>query len=97
MAGKKNTNKDNTEISNENKAILNRISRIIGQLGGVKKMIEEGRDCSDILVQMMAVSSSVKSTQRAIFEQNFVKNIAQRIENGDQDVYDELFNLLKRI
>ena len=85
------------EISAENKAIINRINRIVGQLGGVKKMIEDNRDCSDVLIQMMAVSSSVKSTQRAIFEQNFKKNIAKRVEKGDEKAYDELFNLLKRI
>ena len=38
------------------KAVLNRISRSAGHLGGIKKMIEDGRDCKDILIQLYGVS-----------------------------------------
>lgn len=93
----KDTKLTNQEISIEKKAIINRINRIVGQLGGVKKMIEDDRACSDILIQMMAVSSSVKSTQRAIFENNFKNKLAKRVEKGDEKAYEELCNLLKRI
>lgn len=85
------------ELSAEKKALINRLSRIVGQINGVKKMISEDRPCSDILIQMMAISSSVKSTQRSLFENNFGANLAKRIENGDKEATKELFELLKRI
>ena len=85
------------ELSSEKKALLNRLSRIVGQINGVKKMIEDDRPCADILIQMMAISSSVKSTQRSLFENNFEANLVQKIEGGDQEAIKELFELLKRI
>ena len=85
------------ELSAEKKALVNRLNRIVGQINGVKKMIEEDRPCADVLIQMMAISSSVKSTQRSLFENNFVSNLSARIENGDNRAVEELFELLKRI
>ncbi|MBQ8468334.1 MAG: metal-sensitive transcriptional regulator [Clostridia bacterium] len=94
------TKKNQTKIAEttpEKKAMLNRLSRIVGQINGVKKMIEEDRDCGDVLIQMMAISSSIKSTQRSIFENNFSNDLVERIKNGDKSAVDELSELLKRI
>ena len=85
------------ELSPEKKATINRLSRIVGQINGVKKMIEDDRDCGDILIQMMAISSSIKSTQRSIFENNFSNELAGRIKSGDKSAIEELSELLKRI
>ena len=41
------------------KAVLNRMSRAIGHMNAVKKMIEEGRDCSDVLIQLSAIKSEI--------------------------------------
>lgn len=83
------------EISPERKAIIHRISRIVGQLNGVKKMIEENRSCGDILIQLMAVSSSLKSSQRSIFEQYFKDEYVKDINNPE--TLHEVFEMLKRI
>lgn len=85
------------ELTSEKKTLINRLSRIVGQINGVKKMIAEDRPCADILIQMMAISSSVKSTQRSLFENNFESNLLERIESGDKEATAELFELLKRI
>jgi DNA-binding FrmR family transcriptional regulator len=49
---------------------LNRLNRIVGQLGGVGKMIEEGRYCPDILVQTQAIRSAVKALEVSILDQH---------------------------
>ena len=46
------------------KAVLNRLSRAIGHLQSVKRMVEEGRDCSEVLVQIAAVRSAIDNTGR---------------------------------
>ena len=42
------------------KAVLNRLSRAIGHMESVKRMVEEGRDCSEVLVQLSAVKAAIK-------------------------------------
>lgn len=85
------------QFSENKKSLVNRLNRIIGQINGVKKMIEEDRPCEQIFIQMMAISSSIKSTQRSLFENNFETNLLSRIESGDKAAVDELYELLKRI
>ena len=52
----------------QTKAVLNRMSRLIGHLESIKKMIEEGRDCSDVLVQLSAVSSALNGVGKVILK-----------------------------
>ncbi len=51
------------------KQIINRLKTIQGHLGGVIQMIEENKECHDILVQMKAISSGVSKAQGLIFEE----------------------------
>ena len=95
MANTKKTLKADNNASQDAKTIINRLSRINGQINGVKKMLEEGRDCGDVLIQMMAISSSIKSTQRSIFEHYFQKEYIENIHN--EKTLEEIFELLKRI
>ena len=50
------------------KAVLNRLSRAIGHLESVKRMVEEGRDCTEVLVQLAAVRSALNSTAKVILK-----------------------------
>ena len=44
------------------KAVLNRLSRAIGHLESIRRMVEDGRDCSEVLVQLSAVKSAINNT-----------------------------------
>ena len=88
---------NSSKISKEKRAIINRLSRIDGQINGVKKMIEEDRDYGDILIQMMAISSSVKSAQRTIYEQYFAEMTQNNTKKLDDKTLAEIFEYLKRI
>ena len=52
----------------QTKAVLNRLSRAIGHLESVKRMVEDGRDCAEVLVQLAAVRSALSSTARVILK-----------------------------
>jgi DNA-binding FrmR family transcriptional regulator len=52
----------------QTRAIVNRLSRIEGHIRSIKKMVEEGRDCSDVLVQLSAVRSAVDKVGRVVLE-----------------------------
>lgn len=103
MAENRSTNKQSKKsviagnFTKEKKAIINRLSRIDGQINGVKKMIEDDRDYGDILIQMMAISSSVKSAQRSIYEQYFAEMTQNNSKKLDDKTLAEIFEYLKRI
>lgn len=52
----------------QTKAVINRLSRAIGHLESVKRMVENGRDCTEVLVQLAAVRSALSSTARVILK-----------------------------
>ncbi len=52
----------------QTKAVINRLSRAIGHLESVKRMVEEGRDCTEVLVQLAAVRSALNSTAKVILK-----------------------------
>ena len=52
----------------QTKAVINRLSRAIGHLESVKRMVEDGRDCTEVLVQLAAVRSALNSTAKVILK-----------------------------
>ena len=80
----------------EKKIISNRISRIEGQLKGIKKMIQEDAYCNDVLIQLSAVESSVKSLSNYILENHLYSCVTRDLENGKLETLDEMVSLFKR-
>ncbi len=79
---------------------LTRLNRISGQLLGVKKMINDRRYCPDILAQLKAIRSGVKSLEINILEEHLKNCVIDAFESGNADEksakIDELKKLLKR-
>ena len=67
----------------QTKAVVNRLARAIGHLESVKRMVESGRDCTDVLVQLAAVRSALNSTAKVILKEHMEHCIA------DADAGDE--------
>lgn len=59
---------------------LNRIARIIGHMKSIKIMIESGRDCSEVLIQLAAVDAAVKSLSRVILKEHMSTCIVDAIK-----------------
>ena len=89
-------NKMTIRSDNDKKEIHSRINRLIGQLNGIKKMVDENRYCDDILIQLSAIDKSIKSCANYILNKKIKKYIIDNIKNGNEEVIDEISNLFKR-
>ena len=72
------------------KAVLNRLARIIGHLEHVKRMVEEGQDCSEVLIQLSAVKSAINSTGKVILKDHISHCIVDAVESDDMAALEEL-------
>ncbi len=87
----------NTERSEEFQANLQRrLNRAIGQLGGVKQMIEDNRYCGDVLTQLAAVESAVRRISDMVLQNHMETCVVEKIRQGDDEVVDELMQLIKK-
>ncbi len=80
-------------MTKEQKDILNRLKTLQGHLGGIINMIEEEKECEEILVQMKAISSSVSKTQSLIF-QNYLHKCAKLSEEDQANIQRALNMIL---
>lgn len=79
-----------THSHEHTKAVLNRLSRAIGHLESIKRMVEDGRDCSEVLIQLAAVRSALGSTGKVIMEDHINHCIIDAVESGDMHAVEEL-------
>lgn len=80
----------------QSKAVINRLSRISGHLDAVKRMAEEGRDCSEILIQISAVRSALNNVGKIILEDHISHCVVHAIENNDKKVLENLNNAIDK-
>ena len=74
----------------QTKAVLNRMSRLIGHLESTKKMIEDGRDCADVLIQLSAVNAAILGVGKVILKDHLEHCIVDAVEHGDQEALNKL-------
>ena len=72
------------------KAVLNRLARAIGHLESVKKMVEDGRDCSEVLIQIAAVRSAINNIGKVILQDHIQHCIVDAVEQDDEQALDSL-------
>ena len=72
------------------RAVINRLSRAIGHLESVKRMIESDRDCSEVLVQLAAVRSAINNTSKVILKEHIDHCIIHAVQDGNMQVVEEL-------
>ena len=74
----------------QTKSVLNRLSRAQGHLESVRKMVERGEDCSEVLLQLSAVISALNSTGRVILKDHIEHCIVDAVEEHDTQDIDQL-------
>lgn len=72
------------------KEVVNRLSRAIGHLEAVKKMVETECDCSEILVQLAAVKSAINNTGKIILKDHINHCVVEAVESGNDKVLEDL-------
>ena len=70
--------------------VSNRLARAIGHLESVKKMVEEDRDCSEVLIQLAAVRSALTNTGKVILKDHMDHCIVDAVEHNDWKAIEEL-------
>ena len=78
-----------THSHEHTKEVSNRLARAIGHLQKVKQMVENGDDCSDVLIQLAAVKSALNNTGKVILKDHLDHCIVHAVEEGDTAMRDE--------
>ena len=81
----------------QKKKLLNRLSRLEGQVRGVRKMIENDAYCNDVLTQSAAIAAAVNAFNRELLRAHVQSCVVRDIRAGRDEVADELMDTLERL
>ena len=89
--------KTKERTTDEQKKLMNRLSRIEGQIRGIKGMVEKDAYCTDILVQVSAVTSALNSFSRELLANHIRTCVVHDIKADKEETVDDLISTLKKI
>lgn len=81
----------------EKKNLLNRLKRIEGQIRGIETMVEDNIYCTDILVQVSAVTAALNSFNKVLLENHIRSCVADNIRQGNDEVIEELVSTMQKL
>ena len=81
----------------EYRDLMNRLKRIEGQVRGVEGMLENDAYCTDILIQVSAITSALNSFNKVLLANHMKTCVADNIRQGNDDVIDELVSTLQKM
>lgn len=79
------------------KRLMNRLSRIEGQIRGVKGMLENDAYCTDIVLQVSAINAALNSFNKVLLAEHIRTCVADDIRNGKDDTIEDLVNTITRL
>ena len=74
----------------EKRAVLNRLSKAIGHLDAVRRMVQKDADCSDVLIQLAAVRSAINNTGKVVLKNHLNHCIVEAVEEHDTEAIEKL-------
>lgn len=74
----------------EKRAVVNRLSKAIGHLESVKRMVERDEDCSEVLIQLAAVRSAINNTGKLVLKNHINHCIVEAVEENDKEAIELL-------
>lgn len=81
----------------EMKQLRNRINRIIGQMKGIQKMLDENRYCGDVLTQIAAAESALQGLGYLVLQEHLKTCVCEEVANGNVGIMDEAVELIKKL
>ena len=88
----------NTPRTEEMQADLQRrLNRAIGQLNGIKQMVDDNRYCGEVLVQLSATRSAIQSIERIVLQNHLETCVVEEIRAGNDEIVQEAMDLIKRV
>ncbi len=97
MDNKCDCHKTKKRSEEEYKALLNRLSRIEGQVRGIRKMVQTDTYCTDILTQVSAVRAALNAFNRELLANHIRTCVADDIRNGNDETIEELVSTLQKL
>ena len=88
--------KNKMRSDEEKKALINRLSRIEGQVRGIKQMLADDKYCVDILTQTSATTSALNAFAKEILESHIRSCVIEGVKSGDNDKVKELISTIER-
>ena len=79
------------------RALHSRLNRIIGQLNGIKSMLDENRYCGDVLIQVAAAESALRKFGYMILRDHLESCVTEEIKTGNTEIIDETMGLIERL
>lgn len=79
------------------KNLVTRLNRIEGQIRGIKGLIEKDTYCDDVITQISATQAALNSVAKLLLEGHMKTCIVERIQEGDQEVVDELLVTIQKL
>lgn len=83
-------------VSENRKAVINRLSRALGHLEKVKAMVEDGKDCTEILIQLAAVRSALNNTGKVILKDHLRQCLEEAVLEEDYEATDGICKVIDR-
>ena len=77
--------------------LQNRLNRMIGQMNGIKRMLDDNRYCGDIVTQVAAVESALQSFGYLILQDHMETCVAEEIKCGNSEIINEAVDLIKKL
>lgn len=81
----------------ELRQLRNRLNRMVGQLNGISRMLDENRYCGDILIQIAAVEKALQNFGYIILRDHMGTCVAEQLRDGNTAVLEELLDLMKKL
>lgn len=81
----------------EHRDMMNRLSRIEGQVRGVKKMVENDAYCIDILTQVSAINAALNSFNKVLLAEHIKTCVTEDMKAGKEETVDELVKVLQKL
>jgi len=80
----------------EKKAVINRLSKAVGHIEAIKRMVENDADCSQILIQLAAVKAAINNTGNLVLKNHISHCIVQAAKEGDEKAISDLNTAIDR-
>ena len=85
-----------THTHTQTKAVINRLSKISGHVESIKRMVESGRDCSEVLTQLAAVKAAVSAVSIIVLKDHIEHSIVDAARENDKEAIADLIKSIDR-
>ena len=89
--------KDTPRDDELQRSLQNRLNRMVGQLNGIKGMIDDNRYCGDVLTQVAAVQSALQGFAAAVLQNHLRTCVVEQVQQGNLEVVDEVVDLVRKL